>query len=284
MRQGIVSPPGASTLPSHGFHPEAGRLNEPGPSAQPSGPGPSGQRARFSIGAGVGLAAICLTVWLTGLRTALHGVVLTAGAVALLPFITLTGAVLVLCGAAALGAVAGGPDIFAAGAADGVTTGGGKLIRHYYGLLWRMRRHALIWGLGAGLGLGAAVLALVLWFFVVPREAETLTALLDAKARIDASKTPSAGLDPPVLDAFGRPVEFRRDGSWLTASYVLISRGFDGKESADDICVTGHSRAGALLDQARHPVETLVALRKGGVGAAARAQAVRDTRCKELKR
>jgi len=279
MRRAIVSPPGASTLPGRELLAEAVHLSAPGPSGQPPGRDPAGKRARFSLGAGVGLVAICLAVWLTGLRIALHAVVLTAGAVALLPFITLTSVVLVLCMAAALGALAGGPDIFAAGAADGVTTGGGKLIRHYYGLLWRMRRHALLWGLGAGIGLGAAVLALVLWFFVVPREAQTLATLLDAKARIDASKIPSMGLDAPLLDAFGHPVEYRRQGSWLTASYVLTSRGFDGKESADDICVAGHSRAGALLDQARHPVETLLALREGGLGAAARAQALRDTRC-----
>jgi hypothetical protein len=238
--------------------------------------------ARFLLGALLGLAAIGLVGWLTGLRGALHGVVLAAGAVAFLPFISLTLAALIVCAASALAAVTdAGADVFAAGAADGIATGGGKLIRGYYRLLWRLRQHALVSGVGVGVGLAAAVLALVLWFFVVPREAETLAILLEAKARIDASKDPEQ-LRHPILDAFGRPVEYRRQESWLAASYVLTSRGFDGEESSDDICVAGRSRAGALLAHAKRPLETLRALREGGLGAAQRAQAVRDTRCDRI--
>ncbi len=241
------------------------------------------QRAHFLLGASAAFGSICAAGWLSGLRGALHGVVLTAGAVALLPFIILTAGVLILCAGAALAAVTGGGgDLLVSGGADGIVTGGGKLVARYYEILWSSRRHALLLGLGTGAGIAAALLALVLWFFVVPREAETLAVLLDAKARIEAAGGPSSGLEPPVIDAFGRPVEYRREGSWLTASYVLTSRGFDGKESPDDLCVAGRSRAGALLDHARHPLETLRALREGGLGAAERAQAVRDMRCEHV--
>jgi hypothetical protein len=221
--------------------------------------------------------------WLTGLRGALHGVVLAAGAVALFPFIILTAGILILCAGAALAAVTDGfgGDFFVAGGADGIATGG-KLIQGYYRVLWKLRRHALLLGLGAGAGLAASLLALVLWFFVVPREAETLAVLLAAKAQIEAGGGPSKELERPLFDAFGRTVEYRREGSWLTASYVLASRGFDGKESSDDICVAGRNRAGALLDHARHPLETLRALREGGLDAAQRAQAVRDMRCEHV--
>jgi hypothetical protein len=211
--------------------------------------------------------------------------VLASGALAFFPFIIVILGLVLLCGASALVAWTGdGPGVLAAGAADGITTGGSKLVRSYYGLLWRLRLHPVLWGAGAGLGLGAALLAGVLWFFVVPREAETLAILLEAKAQLDAAGGPKAkGLDSPRLDAFERPIQFRREGSWLTASYVLTSLGFDGKESADDICVSGRSRAGALLDHARHPLETLTALREGGLDAAQRAQALRATRCDRVR-
>lgn len=259
-------------------------MKEPGPwPAQPSQEERRRQRAHFLAGASAALALICAVGWLTGLRSTLHGVVLAAGAVALFPLLLLTAGVLVLCAGAALAAVTegAGGDLFAAGSADGIAAGG-KLVRPYYALLWKLRRHALLLGLGAGAGFAAALLALALWFHVVPREAETLAILLDAKARIEAAGGPSTNLEQAPFDSFGRPVEYRREGSRLTASYVLISRGFDGKESSDDICVAGRSRAGALLDHARHPLETLRALREGGLGAAQRAQAVRDTRCEQV--
>lgn len=268
----VVSEREASTLPSH----------EP----RSKGPRLTANHRRFLLGAGPALGAICIVGWLTGLRGALHGLVLAMSAVALFPFILLLGFVLLVCAASALAALAGdgAGELLAAGAADGVTTGGGKLVRGYYRLFWRLRRHPVLWGLAAGLGLGGAGLALVLWLFVLPREAATLATLLEVKAQIDAKGGP--GAESPValpLDAFGHPIQYRRQGSRLMASYVLTSLGFDGVPGSDDICVGGRNRLGALLDHAQHPLETLRSMREGGLDAAARSQMLRDTRCQRME-
>jgi hypothetical protein len=204
--------------------------------------------------------------------------------------------------------VAPDAELFTAGAADGIATGGSKLTRAYYGLLWRLRRHALAWGAGAGLGLGAVGLLGVLWLFVIPRETETLGILLGAQAQIDAEhrstrRYPSPAPDgylrlapstnggsgalgsaPPLRDAFDRPLLYRREGSALLASYTLASLGFDGEGSGDDICVTGRTRARQLMERLRDPLELLGALRTGTLSWAEQAAALRDTRCSQAQR
>lgn len=265
--------------------------------------GPGFQRRVFTLGAGLALAAVLALGWLTGLRGALHALALLSGAVALLPFLLLSAAVLIVVGASVLGALVG-PDtgIFTAGAVDGISTGGGKLVRAYYGLLWRLRRHPLAWGAGLGVLLGAVGLMAVLWLFVVPREARTLGILLEAQARIDAEhratrRYPAAAADgylragssesggepgPAASDGFGRPILYRRDGAWLTASYTLTSLGFDGRPSTDDICVTGRTHVSQLMDRLREPMQVLRALRAGTLSFAEQAGALRETRCSRL--
>jgi hypothetical protein len=261
------------------------------------------KRRLFALSAGLALAAVLALGWLTGLRGALHALALLSGAIALLPFLLLTAAVSVVVGASVLGAVvATDTGIFTAGAVDGIATGGSKLVRAYYSLLWPLRRHPLASGAGAGVLLGAVALMAVLWLFVVPREARTLGILLEAQATIDAEHratgrypaaaadgylrvpSPAAGDEPGAAasDGFGRPILYRRDGAWLTASYTLTSLGFDGEPSADDICVTGRTHVRQLMDRLREPMQVLRALRAGTLSFAEQAGALRETRCSRL--
>jgi hypothetical protein len=198
-------------------------------------------------------------------------------------------------------------DVASLGAAEGIAVGGSKLARAYYGLLWRLRRHAGVWGAAAGIGLGVVGLVGVLWLFVVPRETQTLGLLLEAQAQIEAEHRASRRYPPPAADGqfrmplvpgersaavpesgaplsdgFGRPTIYQRDGSLLTASYRLASLGFDGRPSEDDICVSGRTRVRQLMDRLRDPLQLLAALRERRLSWSEQAAALQDSRCSQL--
>lgn len=248
----------------------------------------------FALGAAGGLLGVLFLAWGTGLRGAFHSLLLALAAVALMPFILIVAALASFAAAALVGGLVAQDDVGAAAAAEGVAGGGGRLARAYYGFIWRQRRHPLGWGVGAGLALGVVGVWGALASWVVPRESQTLSALLLAQARIEALKAhpepaadgllhPSlwgaaAGADP-VLDGFGRPIRYARAGAWLATSYTLRSLGFDGKQSADDLCVGGQTALGRALDQARDPLRFLERLYAGELGWSEQAQALSSSRC-----
>jgi hypothetical protein len=247
--------------------------------------------------------------WLTGLRGALHALLILSGALAFFPFVVVALAVLLVAGASVVAALAASDmDVAGLGAAEGIAVGGSKLARAYYGVLWRLRRHAGVWGAAAGMGLGVVGLLGVLWLFVVPRETQTLGILLEAQSQIEAehrasrryprpapdgqfrmhlvpgehSSATTPGSDAPLPDGFGRPITYRRDGSLLTASYTLASLGFDGQRSDDDICVSGRTRVRQLMDRLREPLQLLAALRERRLSWSEQAAALQDSRCSQL--
>jgi hypothetical protein len=266
------------------------------------------QRGHFALGASCALAGVLALGWLTGLRGALHALLILSGALAFFPFVVVALAVLLVAGASVVAALAASDmDVAGLGAAEGIAVGGSKLGRAYYGLLWRLRRHAGVWGAAAGIGLGVVGLLGVLWLFVVPRETQTLGILLDAQAQIEAEHRASRrypspdpdgqfrrhlvpgersatapGSDAPLPDGFGRPIIYRRNGSLLTASYTLASLGFDGQWSDDDICVSGRTRVRQLMDRLREPLQLLAALRERRLSWSEQAAALQDSRCSQL--
>jgi hypothetical protein len=266
------------------------------------------QRGRFALGASCALAGVLALGWLTGLRGALHALLIIAGALAFFPFVVVALAVLLVAGASVVAALAASDmDVASLGAAEGIAVGGSKLARAYYGLLWRLRRHAGVWGAAAGFGLGVIGLLGVLWLFVVPRETQTLGILLEAQAQIEAEhrasrRYPRPAADgrfrmhlmpgersvtvpesgTPLPDGFGRPISYQRDGSLLTASYRLASLGFDGQLSDDDICVSGRTRVREIMDRLREPLQLLAALRERRLSWREQAAALQDSRCSLL--
>jgi hypothetical protein len=230
----------------------------------------------------------------TGLRGALHGVLLALAAAALLPLILVIAALASFAAAALVAGLVAQDDIGAAAAAEGVAGGGGRLARAYYAFIWRQRRHPFGWGLGVGLALGVVGVGAVLASWVVPRESQTLGVLLLAQARVEAltgHPEPAAdgllhpslwggtGGADPVLDGFGRPVRYERTGAWLATAYTLRSLGFDGVPSGDDLCVGGKSALGRALDQARDPLRFLERLYAGELGWSDQARALTSSRC-----
>jgi len=55
----------------------------------------------------------------------------------------------------------------------------------------------------------------------------------------------------PALDAFGHALVYETSGQWLMQAYRLRSLGFDGVRSFDDLCVSGSTPMGSLLDKLR---------------------------------
>ena len=251
-------------------------------------------RWAFAAGAAGGLLGVSCLAWGTGLRGAFHALLLGLAAAALLPFILLAASLAAFAAAGLIAGLVAQEDIGAAAAAEGVASRGGGLARAYYGCIWRQRRHPLGWGLVTGIALGVVGVWAALASWVVPRESQTLSALLLAQAHIEALKAhpePAAdgllhpsqwgaasGADP-VLDGFGRPIRYARAGAWLATSYTLRSLGFDGVQSGDDLCVGGQTALGKALDQARDPLRFLERLYAGELGWSERAQALSSSRC-----
>jgi hypothetical protein len=106
-----------------------------------------------------------------------------------------------------------------------------------------------------GLILGAAI-AIV----VMPKEADTVALLQEARTKLEAQQQREGSfpepdgsghlvLDGAVLkDAFDRPVHYRRTGAWKLATFTLRSDGYDGVAGGDDLCVTGQTKIVRFLE------------------------------------
>jgi hypothetical protein len=107
--------------------------------------------------------------------------------------------------------------------------------------------------------IGALVLAAMLFTLVIPREERTVQTLAEGKARIEEVRRTTGDFPVPdaqghlafeavPVDGFGHPLLYERSGPRLLASWRVISLGFDGKRSDDDLCIAGSSKALAIAD------------------------------------
>jgi hypothetical protein len=286
--------------------------NAPDPLARQRANGSARRGLWFAGSALVSAAAMIAVGWGTGLRETLHGSLIFLAVSALLPLlIAASVAALVLAVGVLLAItsavsgdtadVAGVERDLVASAGEGLVAWFRRGVRGYYGFLHR-HRHAPLWGVPAGMVLGAlAIWALLAWL-VIPREAATLAILLHAKAAIEgeyersgrypepaggrylASSTasPSAG-DEVVRDAFGRNVLYETRGRWKARSFTLVSLGFDGRESGDDLCVSGETRLQRWLDRAASPLAWLLALERGETTWGQRLEMIGAMRCSQVE-
>jgi hypothetical protein len=252
----------------------------------------------------VAITAATLVVigWMSGLRQVMHGALLALAVAALLPFVLVAGGLLVvmLIGflLALSAAVAGAGDAFddgLPGAGEAVVDGGGWLIPRYYRFLGR-QRHPVFWGIPAGGLFGGLLLWALLAVFVVPGETRTVRDLTEAKAGIERLYSESGGfprpdehghlrLEPnrPVLeDGFGRPLNYDVSGRWKLASWTLTSLGFDGKPSADDLCVSGSTGLLEWAGKVEHVARLLNNIKSGSAPLADRLGGIRALRCPSL--
>lgn len=216
---------------------------------------------RFFLAAVVTALVVLIAGWFTDVRQLLHWVLLTLAITAFLPFVIIgvglaVGLVLALA-AAILGADASaGTDL-----GEGMTTVGVLIFHPYYRFLAR-RRHPIFWGIPVGMLLGCLLLGGVIALVIVPAETRTVQILAETQQQIEkfhkktgrfptadaegrlatkAMEAPEARKDDFILDGFGRPLHFRVKGKGILASYTLISWGYDGKPSRDDLCISGSS-------------------------------------------
>jgi hypothetical protein len=226
--------------------------------------------------------------WATGLRAVFHGGLVALSVFAFLPFVVITcilgallgvGLILGLITAADGGVHAS--DL--AGYSESLVHAP-RAIRAYYVFLGRNARSVWL-GMPAGILLGTLLVWLLLALLVVPRELRTTAVLLRARADVEQfherHRSFPATLEP-ILDGFGRPVQYEVQGKWLAQSYRIVSRGFDGIPSDDDLCVQGQTKLRQLLDISA----TLVSLGqavmsfKTGVPMQQRLSALKAVQCK----
>jgi len=145
-------------------------------------------------------------------------------------------------------------------AAEGVVAGTGWVAR-YYRWLARQQQPALL-GAFSGLALSTLMLWAFLAVFVIPKETETLQRLAEAQAEVERIQKRTGTYpeaiqnrlmigDAPALDAFGRALEYNVKGSRLIGSFTLRAYGYDGRKSADDLCVGGATKLAQLTAKAR---------------------------------
>lgn len=248
-------------------------------------------RGRSFLGA-VGVASVSVVGvgWITGLRSVMHGAILSIATVALLPFVVIAGGLLLLMVAGfVLGCVAtltGEPPAVDHGlyAAGEVLLGGGRwFARRYYRFIAR-QRHPLAWGVPAGVLFGGLMLWVLIAALVLPGEAQTVRILSQAKTSIDqiyqqagqfprpdrqghlaASALGGASVAARVIlvDGFGQPLQYEVWGKWPLASWRLVSLGFDGRAGADDLCASGTTKLNQWLEQADDLARLLEALGAG---------------------
>jgi hypothetical protein len=224
--------------------------------------------------------------WLTGLRAAFHGLLLLLSAAAFLPLLVVTAFVVSIVGIAVVAAFTGGaddaPDLAGAYAAgEGLWAFLRRGVVPYYRFLFGRRRPAFL-GAVCGLLLGVLGLGLLVSVLVVLGEVCTLKRMAAVQQAVEEHHNRHVGYPtsadgrwagqellaaPPsgwpycsaaafgnegsskiLLDGFSRGIRYEVAGRWPLASYRIVSSGFDGRESGDDICLGGATRARALVD------------------------------------
>jgi hypothetical protein len=232
--------------------------------------------------------------WWTGLRQALHGVLLGVAVLGLLPFAIIFGGLLAALLFAVLVGLHGGGD---AGPGGLIAEGGMRLLIPYYRFLAR-QRHPAVLGVALGLPLSGLVLWALLSLFVLPGEARTVVILADASRRIEqeyrqtrhyplpiadgtlAELSPGGAHAGATLDGFGRPLRYQLSGTGPFAEYRLISLGFDGAPGRDDLCISGGTRLSNLRKQAVRLIQALADV-TGRPTLAAQVAGIRNLSCPE---
>lgn len=246
--------------------------------------------------AGVALLAIGYS---TGLRETMHGALVSVAVFAFLPFLIAAAGIaiiVVVVLAAAMVTAITGEAVEADGGVvpigETLVRGGSAFARRYYRALAAIR-HPMFWGAIAGLPLGVLLLWSSIALFVLPGEARTVERLEAARVQI-ADHEASRGRVPepdarghlvigdspgPAQDGFGRPLLYSVRGRGVFTSWTLVSRGYDGRESDDDLCIEGGTRLAGLAERARAALRVIAR----GVGRDAtigeRLSGIRAARC-----
>jgi hypothetical protein len=247
-------------------------------------------RLQFSAAALAVCAVVTALGWLSDLRAVFHGTIIVMSVAAFLPLFLALAIVLAFLAMSAVAILSGDPDA-APLASDAYATSEGLVVFFrrvfvpYYRFLFTRRNPALL-GAACGFLLGALLVWALLSRLVLPGEVCTLKRMAAIQGaieqrhypnplpgqRIDRAMlgqeakgwpfcaAPATGPDGSaaiLLDGFGRPLTYKVAGRWPLTSYRLSSLGYDGKESSDDLCLGGSSRARAALDRLGNTAEAI---------------------------
>jgi hypothetical protein len=216
--------------------------------------------------------ALLISAVAGGVRQIAYGALAALVLAGLWPLALLVGGFAALMIVAIIAGVVGGEavgDIGLGDVSEGVVRGGTKVTAWYYRLVIRAK-HPVVWGVVAGVSIGTGLLWAFLVLSVFPRERQTLETLTRLQAAVelqyqtkgsypasadgtvptDLRVGPDAQSGAPVTDAFGHPIRYRVSGAWKVATYTIESLGFDGRQSDDDLCVSGGTRLGTWAQRA----------------------------------
>lgn len=251
-------------------------------SSSSSSPVASGRRTRRRawvirfLPLAISLALVIITLgWITDVRTVAYGGLLAAASVAFLPLIIVLAGLAIIVLTTLLAAVA---SLFGAGDSTELVSGaeivgvGAEHTASYY-RAWSRAKSPWLWGSVAGVLLGLIVLAGLIVWIVLPKEARSAQIMLGTQKQIERiyeetkrypvpdaeGHLPNQQLYPGVnkaqgvvRDGFGRPMRYSVDQSWRVGAYRLMALGFDGVPGGgDDLCVTGETNLNALSRSAK---------------------------------
>lgn len=158
-------------------------------------------------------------------------------------------------------------DVGFGGIGEGFGALGEFLCRVYYPLLFRIK-HPAFWGVLLG-GLWGGILLIALYFLIIILpEKRTVEVMLDVRHRIETQYEKEKRYPKPnedgtilwedvgaqegrgvILDGFGQPLVFQKEGAWRFAAYSLRSLGRDEMEGGgDDFLIEGATTLKWLAD------------------------------------
>jgi hypothetical protein len=219
---------------------------------------------KFFAAAVITALAVFAGGWFTDAREVMHDALISIAVVALLPFAFIAAGLaiaLVLTLIFSLPVALLDGDIGDVGGelvGELAIEGGGRMVPWYYRFFTR-QRHPVFWGIPAGIVLGALLLWAGLALTRLPHERDTAAALQAANDKIEqvyketGSFPPAAGgrlvIDGVTYrDGFGQPLVYEVGGAWKLAHWSLRSYGYDGKRSADDLCIGGKAKLSLSRD------------------------------------
>lgn len=256
-------------------------------------------RSQFVLTSLALCALVAMVGWLSDLRAVFHGTIIVLSVAAFLPLLLSLALVLIFLGMSAIAILSGDPDAAplasdAYAASKGLAAFFRRVFVPYYRFLFT-RRHPAVLGAACGFLVGTLLIWTLLSLFVLPGEVCTLKRMSAIQSAIEKRHypsphsgqwvdhsvlgedakgwpfcpAPSVAPDGPseiLLDGFGRRFNYHVAGHWPLTSYRLSSLGYDGKESRDDLCLSGSSRARAALDRLGDAASTLHDLLAGSSG------------------